>query len=92
MAEAQTAVPQSRVGKRPLQIPDGVEGKLVGRQLTVKGPKGSLEITLRTFRSGLSDADLAEAVTELVSRQGALEATMLANARIFDVTLADYLR
>lgn len=52
----------------------------------------SLEITLQTFRSGLSDADLAEAVLELVSRQGALEAAMLANAKIFNVTLADYLR
>ena len=51
----------------------------------------SLEVTLQTFRSGLSDADLAEAITDLVNRQGALEAAMLANARIFNVTLADYL-
>jgi flagellar hook-associated protein 3 FlgL len=52
----------------------------------------SLEVTLQTFRSDLSDADLAEAVTQLVNRQGALEAAMLANARILDTTLADYLR
>jgi flagellar hook-associated protein 3 FlgL len=51
----------------------------------------ALDLTLQTFRSGLSDADLAEAVTQLVTRQGALEAAMLANSKILDVTLADYL-
>jgi flagellar hook-associated protein 3 FlgL len=51
----------------------------------------SLDITLQTFRSGLSDADLAEAVTELVQRQGALEAAMLSNSRILNLTLANYL-
>ncbi len=52
----------------------------------------SLEVTIQTFRSGLADADLAEAVTDLVNRQGSLEAAMLANSRIFSITLADYLR
>lgn len=52
----------------------------------------SLEVTLQTFRSDLADADLAEAVTELVNRQGSLEAAMLANSRILDATLANYLR
>jgi flagellar hook-associated protein 3 FlgL len=52
----------------------------------------SLEVTLQTFRSGLADADLAEAVTELVSRQGSLQAAMLANSRILNITLTDYLR
>lgn len=51
----------------------------------------ALEINLQTFRSGLADADLAEAVMELVDRQGSLQAAMLANARILNITLADYL-
>ena len=51
----------------------------------------SLEINLQTFRSGLAEADLAEAVMELVTRQGALEAAMLANSRMLNLTLADYL-
>jgi large subunit ribosomal protein L6 len=34
----------SRIGKLPVQIPGGVEAKLVGNHLTVKGPKGSLEL------------------------------------------------
>lgn len=52
----------------------------------------SLEVTLAQLRSDLSDANLAEAVTELVDRQGSLEAAMLANSRILNITLADYLR
>lgn len=52
----------------------------------------SLEVTLETFRADLSDADLAKAVTELVNRQSTLEAAMLANARILNTTLTDYLR
>lgn len=52
----------------------------------------ALEVNLQTFRSGLEDADLTEAVTRLVERQGALEAAMLANSKILTLTLADYLR
>ncbi len=52
----------------------------------------SLEVNLQTFRSTLEEADLTEAVTRLVERQGALEAAMLANSKILTLTLADYLR
>jgi len=51
----------------------------------------SLEVNLQTFRSSLEDADLAEAVTRLVERQGALEAAMLSNSKILTLTLTDYL-
>ena len=33
----------SRVGKKPIQIPKGVEVKIEGHLVRVKGPKGSLE-------------------------------------------------
>ncbi len=33
---------QSRVGKRPLAIPAGVEVKLDGRKISIKGPQGTL--------------------------------------------------
>ena len=36
----------SRIGKQPVEIPSGVEVKLDGRSVSVKGPKGTLE---RTF-------------------------------------------
>lgn len=52
----------------------------------------SLEINLQTFRSGLEDADIAEAVTELVNRQNTLEAAMLSTAKIMNITLTNYLR
>ena len=33
----------SRIGKQPITIPEGVEVKLDGNKLSVKGPKGTLE-------------------------------------------------
>ena len=33
----------SRVGRRPIPIPSGVEVKVEGERVTVKGPKGTLE-------------------------------------------------
>jgi large subunit ribosomal protein L6 len=33
----------SRIGKNPIKIPEGVEVKIEGRELTVKGPKGELK-------------------------------------------------
>jgi large subunit ribosomal protein L6 len=36
----------SRIGKNPIAIPAGVEIKLAGSHMTVKGPKGTLELDL----------------------------------------------
>ena len=36
----------SRIGKLPIQVPNGVEVKIDGQKVTVKGPKGSLSHTL----------------------------------------------
>ena len=33
----------SRIGNKPINVPDGVEVKIDGHHLTVKGPKGTLE-------------------------------------------------
>ena len=33
----------SRIGNKPITVPEGVEVKLDGKHLTVKGPKGTLE-------------------------------------------------
>ena len=33
----------SRIGNKPITIPDGVEVSLNGNHITVKGPKGTLE-------------------------------------------------
>jgi len=37
-----TTVTQSRLGKRPVVVPKGVDFKIDGRRATVKGPKGEL--------------------------------------------------
>lgn len=36
----------SRVGRKPIAIPNGVEVKLNGTEVSVKGPKGTLTRTL----------------------------------------------
>ena len=36
----------SRIGRLPIAIPAGVDVKLDGRQVDVKGPKGSLTLTI----------------------------------------------
>ena len=33
----------SRIGNKPINVPDGVEVKIDGHHITVKGPKGTLE-------------------------------------------------
>ena len=37
----------SRIGKRPVSIPSGVTAEIADRTLTVKGPKGTLTLSLR---------------------------------------------
>ncbi|MCD6402470.1 50S ribosomal protein L6 [bacterium] len=37
----------SRVGKKPIKIPEGVEVNIEGQRVTIKGPKGSLQIEVR---------------------------------------------
>src|SRR3954447_24562619 len=36
----------SRIGRLPIDIPSGVDVSLDGREVTVKGPKGSLALTV----------------------------------------------
>lgn len=43
------SVPSSRVGRKPVTVPAGVEVKLQGLDLSVKGPKGQLTIPLHPF-------------------------------------------
>jgi len=33
----------SRIGRKPIDVPSGVEVKIDGHHITVKGPKGTLE-------------------------------------------------
>ncbi|MFY9486743.1 MAG: 50S ribosomal protein L6, partial [Bacillota bacterium] len=33
----------SRIGRMPIQVPSGVDVKIDGHEVSVKGPKGSIE-------------------------------------------------
>ena len=51
----------------------------------------ALDTQLRTFKSVVEDVDMEKAVSELVSRQNAYQAAMLATSRVMGLSLADYL-
>lgn len=36
----------SRIGKKPITLPDGVQATVEGQHVKIKGPKGELEVTL----------------------------------------------
>lgn len=52
----------------------------------------ALDLNLQTLRSDLEDADIEEAVSELVGRQMAYQSALLAASKIMSTTLTDYLR
>jgi large subunit ribosomal protein L6 len=39
----------SRVGRKPVTIPSGVEVKVQGQELAIKGPKGNFNVSLHPF-------------------------------------------
>jgi large subunit ribosomal protein L6 len=47
----------SRIGKRPVSIPSGVTADIADGVLTVKGPKGTLSLSLRDEISYTLDGD-----------------------------------
>ena len=54
---ARGGVLMSRIGKRPVTIPSGVTANIADGVLTVKGPKGTLTLTLRDEISYTVDGD-----------------------------------
>ena len=49
----------SRIGKKPIEIPQGVDIKIDGRMVRVKGPKGQLEVGLMDGITGeVADGNL----------------------------------
>lgn len=37
----------SRIGRKPIEIPQGVEAEIIGSNIMIKGPKGTLNLKLR---------------------------------------------
>jgi flagellar hook-associated protein 3 FlgL len=52
----------------------------------------ALSDTLTRQQSDLGEVDAEEAITEMLSRQTAYQAAMLASSKVMGVSLADYLR
>jgi large subunit ribosomal protein L6 len=53
----------SRIGKKPIAIPGGVEVAISGKQVSVKGPKGSLSLTMHGFAdASVQDVDGVKSV------------------------------
>lgn len=44
-----TSIPTSRIGRKPVTVPSGVEVKLQDQKLSAKGPKGNLTIVLHPY-------------------------------------------
>lgn len=44
-----TTVTTSRIGRKPVTVPAGVEVKISGQKFTAKGPKGHLDIALHPY-------------------------------------------
>ena len=77
----------SRIGKQPVPVPGGVEVKADGRKLTVKGPKGTLELGLHdgidaAIEAGSVQLSCDEARAEELSPFYGLDRALLNNCVI----------
>jgi len=74
----------SRIGKKPVEIPTGVEAKLEGQTLTVKGPKGTETVTIREeIKISIVDKKIILETTDDERKTNALHGlsrTLVANA------------
>lgn len=67
----------SRIGKKPIVLPAGVEAKIEGREVAIKGPKGELrlnynplvKVVLASPASGLQDQQIIVSISEPENRK-----------------------
>jgi flagellar hook-associated protein 3 FlgL len=59
---------------------------------TVHNALAALELTLTEQKSDLSEVDAERAITEMLARQTAYQAAMLASSKVMGMSLTDYLR
>jgi flagellar hook-associated protein 3 FlgL len=100
-ALADTASPQGKIQASLSDLDDafnevqtliGENGARVNQLDVTSANLDAFAINLKTLKSDVEEVDVEEAVTELVSRQTAYQAAMLATSRVMGLTLADYLR
>lgn len=71
----------SRVGRKPIELPKGVEVKLEANKIHVKGPKGSLEQAIhQSVKASVNDNVLSFQAIEGMSNADAFAGTARANA------------
>ena len=73
----------SRIGKRPVELPSGVEASVSGQTVTVKGPKGSRDFTATDDVSINVDGGVVSVVprgsSKRARQQWGMSRTMVAN-------------
>ena len=73
----------SRIGKRPIELPSGVEANVSGQKVTVKGPKGSREFTATDDVSITVDGNVVSVEprgkSKRARQQWGMSRTMVAN-------------
>ena len=70
----------------------GEVGAWTGQLQVTEANLDALETTLTAFKADVSEVEFEEAVSELVSRQTAYQAAMLATSKVMGMNLTDYLR
>lgn len=73
----------------------GLVGEVGARQNqvdTVRAGLEALQAALAEQKSGLSEVEMEEAITEMMQRQTAYQAAMLASSKVMGMSLTDYLR
>jgi flagellar hook-associated protein 3 FlgL len=70
----------------------GEIGARTNRLLMTTSNLDSLEVTLLTLKSDAEDADIEKAITELVGRQTAYQAALMATSQVMNLNLTNYLR
>ena len=73
----------SRIGKKPIELPSGVEANVSGQKVTVKGPKGSREFTATDDVSITVDGNVVSVEprgkSKRARQQWGMSRTMVAN-------------
>jgi flagellar hook-associated protein 3 FlgL len=59
---------------------------------TVQASLTAFQSNMETVKSDLSEVDMEQAITEMVARQTAYQAAMLASSKVMGLSLTDYLR
>jgi flagellar hook-associated protein 3 FlgL len=89
VADALGALQTAEAG---LQATVGDVGARQNHADTLSGGLAALQETLERHKSDLSEVDAEQAVTEMLARQTAYQAAMLASSKVMGTSLADYLR